>query len=1791
MTLASGEIAIAASCGKDQAPAVTRMRLLGANAKVQGELLDPKASTTNYFLGSEPKKWRTDVATFGKVRFREVYPGIDVVYYGNENQLEYDFEVHPGADLAKIRLGFDGAAPRIDESGDLVVTEGPAAMKFRQPVAYQEIEGVRKPVAVRYRMEERSTVRLEAAAYDGSRKLVVDPVLVFTAVLGGSSGEYLVVRSKSIARDTTGNLYVTGSTGSPNFPVVGAVQPVKNGGSEDIFITKLSPDGATLIYATFLGGSNSEESKAIQVDAAGNVYVAGFTTSTDFPTANAVQPSSGGSGDGFLAKLNPSGSALVYSTYWGGNSRDSIEGLAVESSSGIAAVGGNTDSPNFPTTPGAFQPPNTVGGTAFVAKYSPTGAVQFASLFSGSASAHLDSVAIDSSGSVYATGYTSSETFPVTPGAYRVTMSNTDTFVTKFLPNGSGLAFSTFLGGSSVDVAYSMTIDSAGNPIVTGYTYSPDFPTTPGAYDSTPPTSSNKVFVSKISSSGSSLLASTLYGGNSYSYPSDVSTDSSGNPAVVGYTYDPAIPLVNPLQPLKLGVAAPLYRSADGGGSWIAQAQGSTGLPSGLAWVSSIATTPSNPNRFLLAQYCTVYRSEDRGEMWTFVGFIPGCNQEVKLVAHPANQNLWFAYSIQGVFQSADAGANWTAINSGLPSNPGIRSFAVSPSNPSVLYAGSWYAVYKSTNAGISWVQIASVSGGDDLFVSQADPQSIHAVGGVEFRKSTDGGATWTSISAPICCGRIAVHPSNSNSLFHAVDGLMQKSVDGGLTWTNSAIGAGSAAPDLIAFNPGNPQEMFLGFSGEGIYRSGDGGVAWTPVNRTMPFRQDYPSAIAISPGTNTVVLAGFRMSSDGFIAKFNSGLTALVYSTYWGVVGFEGHFSVASASTDLYVAGSADSSSIPIAGTAYSSPSRGSQDTYIARISDGNGGCVTSLSPSTLVAHQYGGNAQIRVLTGGGCSWNVTAAPPWVSVAPSNSGTGLGLVEINYTKNTTGAQRSGTITINGQNHTITQQAGPACTISDLTPPRLLSSGSFSSDYMLWVSASSGCQLSVTSDSAWAVITSGASLVSNGYIGLSVAANSTSSARTATITVTSLGGDAVATTKIHQSGTGCTNSLASSSGAIGASGGTVTVNFQTSPTGCSVWQAYSSSSWITPPATTTGTGNASVTFTVSANQWNTPRIGVMTVGDLQFTVTQSAGSACSASGSLTPFIALNGSLSSSDCLSQTQSNGTSPYYAKQYTFTATAGQRFAADAVSSSSGFYPYISLLGPDGTNLYSNSGGTAARTPHREFYPLPASGTYRVEVTSSWQAQSGNFTLRLLSSCTTFMPTRGTSLPAGGGTVSFPISVSESCTWTHTNHTPALLTVTSPLTRIGSGSVTLRISANTQSEDRSGYLVIGDSYYQVSQAGTRPSTPFSPSYARIPAAGVGSQNASAAPSSSWIQPLSTVPWIYAVTYNQSTGQVTYSVFSNLGPERTGRILLGNDALTIVQASTMPDKIGIYANGAWVMDLNGNGSFEGNPTDKYVEFGNSLYSPVLGDWMAQSKTSMAIFYNGLWYVDFNQNRQWDGSVLDLAAGLGGDGWTPVSGDWDGDGTINIGVFNPTSGWWYLDMNGDLAWDSTNDKAYNFGASPNSLPVVGDWNLDGKTEIGVYVNGYGYWYLDYNGDGAFSPAQDKQIGFGATGFQPVVGDWNGDGRSKIGIFLNCYWYLDYNGNFQWDGASTDRAANFGASGWTPVLGDWNGDGKKKIGIFNSGQWYLDYNGDYSFAGDDKFYTFGAAGQKPIVGKW
>ncbi len=535
---------------KDRTAAI-HMQLVGENAQPQITAGSQLPGHSSYFIGNNRSQWHADVPQYARVSYRNVYPGVNMAFYGVQKQLEFDFILAPGASAAPIRFSISGAKRvATDHSGSLVMTSSAGDVLLHKPVAYQEKDGARESVDASFVLQANHQVRFELGNYDRSRELVIDPSVSYATYLGGT----LEDDAYGIAIDGSGNAYITGQTTSTNFPTIAGGHSTTNAGVFDAFVTKISADGTTLIYSTYVGGSGEDSGNAIAVDASGNAFVAGGTGSTDFPHNGGFQTALAGALDAFVFELNSGGTVLTYSTYLGGTGNDYASGIALDGS-GDAYIVGSTFSSDFRTL-NPIQPSLVGVSNGFVTKLNSSGnALVYSTYLGGGTGDFATAVAVDSSGNAYVTGATPNPSFPTTASAFQKTCGGNgtcdgglpDAFVTVINAAGSGYVYSTFLGGEGIDQGLGIAVDATGDAYVTGLTQSPVHfplksplqPTYGGSQDA---------FVTELNPSGSALVYSTFLGGSLADAGTSIALDGSNNAYITGQTNSTNFPMASATQ-------------------------------------------------------------------------------------------------------------------------------------------------------------------------------------------------------------------------------------------------------------------------------------------------------------------------------------------------------------------------------------------------------------------------------------------------------------------------------------------------------------------------------------------------------------------------------------------------------------------------------------------------------------------------------------------------------------------------------------------------------------------------------------------------------------------------------------------------------------------------------------------------------------------------------------------------------------------------------------------------------------------------------------------------------------------------------------------------------------------------------------------------------------------------------------------------------------------------------------------------------------------------------------------
>jgi hypothetical protein len=539
---------------EDQTRSVVHLRFNGVDGAHRVVNAERLPGIANYFIGNEPSRWLTNLPTYAGIVYEQLYPGIDLRYDGAQSTLKGTYTLAPHADPSRIRWHYEGVTGmRVDQqTGDLLLTLDNESMLIEKaPSAWQMRAGMRLSVKVQYTVMEDESIGFALGDYATNQPLTIDPQLIYSTYLGGSAFD----GAKSVALDFAGNAYITGVTQSTNFPTQNAYANALNG-DKDAFIVKINAAGTALVYATYLGGSNREDefgperAGGIAVDSSGYAYVTGCTNSADFPTVNPIQGAHGATTncDVYVSKLNPAGNALIYSTFLGDTGADAANAIAVDDQGSVYIAG--EAGLGFP---GGY--PFTTSGHVFVAKINPTGsAIGFTKFLGGNSFEYATDLAVDSAHNIYVVGNTFSTNFPVLNAVQSTkggnSSNNHDAFVTKIKADGSGLVYSTYLGGSKNDEASGIALDDLGNAYITGVTQSTDFPMQ-NAYQPAYAGERGDAFVTKLNPAGDAFVYSTYLGGNNdenylggHGPYGGIAVDSTYNAFVTGYTCSANFPTI-----------------------------------------------------------------------------------------------------------------------------------------------------------------------------------------------------------------------------------------------------------------------------------------------------------------------------------------------------------------------------------------------------------------------------------------------------------------------------------------------------------------------------------------------------------------------------------------------------------------------------------------------------------------------------------------------------------------------------------------------------------------------------------------------------------------------------------------------------------------------------------------------------------------------------------------------------------------------------------------------------------------------------------------------------------------------------------------------------------------------------------------------------------------------------------------------------------------------------------------------------------------------------------------------
>ena len=1347
-----------------------RMEFIDARAVPalpEGEL----PGKVNYILGNDRRQWRLNLPTFARVTYRGLYPGIDISYYGNQRQIEFDLVLQPRADARSIRMRFEGAGEiHTDSLGALVLGD----LRLMPPIVIQG----KKKIRSQYRLTGKAEVAFELGLYDRAQPLVIDPTLVYATRLGGGNNSN---QGSAISVDSTGNAYVAGYTFAADFPVFNAAFPGAPSGG-DGFVSKIDPTGTTLIYSTYIGGSNADFLAGIAVDSTGSAWVTGYTYSFDFPLLNSFQSTLQGSSDAVVVKLSPSGS-LAYSTFLGGPGQELGYSIAVDPVGNAYAAG--YASTGFPTTAGVYQPAVQGGLDAFVTKFNTSGALVWSTAVGGASADYATGVAVDSFGNSYITGTTFSTSLAgVPPGAAQpVNHGNGDAFVAKLNFNGSALLYFTFLGGSGADAANAIAVNpTTGLAYVAGYTTSTDLVTSAGALQ---PTNAGGYdgFAANVNAAGSAFSYLTYLGGNRRDFLQAIAVDPQGNAYVSGYSNSNTLPTSAAIQSAIQGNSTSLFHTSDAGVNWasfdthlsgaalgispdpanpgtvVASSDNGTfrTTDNGATWQQqtsvgymTLARSPANPATIYGSTGSPIYQSIDNGVTWLFRGSIAVCCA-AGIIADPSSAATAYVFysfnsSVAPVQKTTDNGMTWNPAVTGFPANALVTAMAAGSDGS--LYAGLAFApggspggVYKSSNHGASWAAINTglPSIGIPplgLTVSPSNPSIIYASDYFFLYGSPNGGSNWTPIG-PLPGGTVSltVSSSNSSTLFYAAydsAAPLWGSTNGGLAWSPSA-GAGAANAGRIVADP-----------------------------------QNAGGAYALA-----------SVSSVPVVAKIDAAGQNLLYSTYLGDQGAAYGIATNGAGEVLVAGSTTELPTTPSAIQRNRNYYYNNQDGFVARISDATAGCTYSIDPQQSLEVWFPHVVHYVVTAPTGCAWTASSNQPWATIVSGASGSGSGIVYV-VANNTASTTQTATLTIAGQSILLRQRTVNGCGYNTFSPEASVVPGAGGNVQFNMVVAA-GCQWTVTAKDPTAVtVTSSASGTGPALVTLSVAPNLGPVTRT--LTVYSQQGDQET---ISQAGT---------------TAPAVVSAITSSPSGASI--------------TVSGNGCIAGTYTTPANlTWN-----ANTNCTVFFTTPQFIGGTQYVFNSAT----VNGGPASNSNPVTVNSGTNSLTINASYTAPcmyslSPAGQGFGAQGGVSS-----FTVNTGPSCswspapsanwiTILPSGSKGTG-----KVNYAIAANGGGSRTGTITVAGQNYNIDQQAFS-CSYSINPSATSFGNTGGAANVVVTAPAGCSWNATSNAPWMTLSTGSGT--GSRSVVVTASANPGGA-RSGTVTIAGQTFSATQSATTAPT-----------------------------------------------------------------------------------------------------------------------------------------------------------------------------------------------------------------------------------------------------------------------------------------------------------------------------------------------------------------------------------
>ena len=1070
---------------------VVSLEFTGSRAAA-AEPLSQLPGKVNYIRGNDPRLWRIGLPTWRRVKYRDIYPGIDVVYYGNGQQLEFDLVLKPGADPDLIRMKVEGHSRlSLEASGALKVETGGADdLKIELPNIYQEFEGKKKSISGRYEIVGDDEVAFRVPSYDRTRSLVIDPTITYSTLFGGGLGGS---EGYSIGIDSSGNILLAGSTDAADFPIVNATQDRFNDGvpvgiffTSDGFVTKIDKSGTTLVYSTYLGGSGSDALVGLAVDSAGSAWVTGYTNSSDFPVLNAAHSAFGGGQDAIVAKLDTNG-ALQFASYLGGGFHAGGNGIAVDGSGDGYVTGYSQGS--FSATPGTLSPPEG-SEKAFVTRFSSAGSVVYSSLLGGNGTDIGNAIAVDSSGNAYITGNSYSSAFTGAPdgGAQSANNGNGDAFVAKINSTGTALLYFTFLGGTGIDQGNAIAVDNSGNAYVAGQTASPGLATAGAAQ--TVLAGATDGFAARLNAAGAAFSYVTYIGGIRQDYLTSLALNPAGEVYLAGYTDSMNFPTASAVQMPPPGTQTSLFSSTDSGGTWSAADSNIPGA------VFGISLNPSGSSAIVLTE-TGVYRTTDGGTTWVQRSSLPFSEDATYFSRSLVSPGVIYVSGqcCNGIYKSTDDGITWNYLANApsLPTSPAFPGgMLADPLAANTVYVFGNPGVLKSTDGGVTWnpTGIGMLPNPVTAMVATTDGSLYVGMSGSGIYKSTTQGASWTAVNSglvPNTFLKSSQSLSASGTTVYVAAGGIYKTMNGGSSWVETP---GYIGTYQITASSQNSSFLYAVTGDNTLQESADGGATWNAAGTGLPLTINYSgSEITVDPGNSAHVFVTAQVNETGFVSKLNSSGSALTWSSYLGGSSFTYAYGLTQNGMGaVFVTGYTTSQGFPV--TSSTLPS-GPYGAFVTEISDATASCSLTISAGNTVVDQSVQTLSFGVVAPSGCPWTASTNESWAVIASGASGTGVGTITVQLARddNLQDTENTAVLTVGDQNITITQSGAGCWVLLDQGSYAVTSAGG---PVSVVVTTTAGCPWAVTNSYPAAVtITSGTSGTGGGTIRLNVAPNLT----------------------------------------------------------------------------------------------------------------------------------------------------------------------------------------------------------------------------------------------------------------------------------------------------------------------------------------------------------------------------------------------------------------------------------------------------------------------------------------------------------------------------------------------------------------------------------------------------------------------------------------------------------------------------------------------------------------------------